>query len=148
VFASKKAPQRAQDPIQQFAKCRRSVRAGAAGCGRQPLVSPPAWQVIKNVHGGGTTTATGLQARTWDLLSDYISMIALSQPKSGGRAATASPAWSNLTLHPARRFSRERPDGLTPADAATDVALYQADPPSTNWLQQGDHRRPDGNGAY
>ncbi len=58
------------------------------------------------------------------LLSDYVVMLALSQPRSlDGCAALASV----IDVLGAACPGRDKPDGLTPADAAYLTALYSAD---------------------
>jgi hypothetical protein len=70
--------------------------------------------------------AKALQGKTLGQVSEYMVMLALSQPKSLDGCA-ALPSILDLTAKSGCP-SRARPDGLTPADAAWLTALYASDP--------------------
>ncbi len=67
-------------------------------------------------------------------LTDYVAMLALSQPRSlDGCMALASI----IDLEaPAPCSGREPPDSLTPADSAYLAALYASDPRANRTMQQ------------
>ena len=68
-------------------------------------------------------------------VSDYVAMLALSQPRSlDGCAALPSV----IDLFAPACPGRDAPDGLTPADAAYLTALYAADPEAKKMAQQSD----------
>jgi len=69
------------------------------------------------------------------LLSDYVTMLALSQPRSLD-GCNALP--SVIDLFSPACPGRGAPDGLTPADAAYLTALYAADPQAGKMGQQVD----------
>ncbi len=66
-----------------------------------------------------------LEGKDLGLMTDYLALLALSQPRSlDGCAAFASVV---DVLAPAACPGRDPPDGLTPADAAYLTSLYSAD---------------------
>jgi len=66
-----------------------------------------------------------LEGKDLGLMTDYLALLALSQPRSlDGCAAMASVI---DVLAPTACADRDAPDGLTPADAAYLTALYSAD---------------------
>jgi hypothetical protein len=70
------------------------------------------------------------------LLSDYLVMLALSQPKSLD-GCNALPSVIDL-FAPAACPARDAPDGLMPADAAYLTALYMSDPEGKKGMEQTD----------
>jgi hypothetical protein len=69
------------------------------------------------------------------LLSDYVAMVVLSQPRS---LDSCQPLPSVTDLFASGCSGRAAPDGLTPADAAYLTALYQANPEARKAGEQAD----------
>jgi hypothetical protein len=104
------------------------------GCGDSPYFTACLQGVLKNVLVVADSRA--LQGKDVGLLSDYLSMLALSQPKSLD-GCNSLPSVIDL-LAPSACADREAPDGLTPADAAYLTSLYQSNPESRLAFQQTD----------
>ncbi len=64
-----------------------------------------------------------VQGRSLGLVSDYVTMLALSQPRSLDGCNILPSVIDLFSACP----DRDAPDGLTPADAAYLTALYAAD---------------------
>jgi hypothetical protein len=77
-----------------------------------------------------------LEGKGASLLSDYLVMLALSQPKSLDGCAALSSVIDLFA--PSACPGRETPDGLTPADAAYLTALYMSDPEGKKNMEQTD----------
>jgi hypothetical protein len=107
---------------------------GPTGCGDAPHFTACLRGVFKNVL--IVADSTRLQGRDAGLLSDYLSMLALSQPKSLD-GCNALPSVIDL-FAPSGCEGRDVPDGLTPADAAYLTSLYQSDPESRLAFSQSD----------
>lgn len=103
-------------------------------CGDNPHFTHCLKSVFRNVL--VVADANRLQGRDIGLLTDYIVMLALSQPKSLDGCG-ALPSVIDL-LSPSGCPGREAPDGLTPADAAYLTALYTADLEANKAGEQGD----------
>ena len=104
------------------------------GCGDAPHFTSCLQGVIKNAL--IVADSNRLQGRDVGLLSDYIAMVALSQPKSlDGCNSFASVI---DLFAPSGCEGRGAPDGLTPADAAYLTSLYQIDPEARLAFEQGD----------
>ena len=104
------------------------------GCGDSPHFTACLSGVIKNVL--VVADASRLQGRDAGLLSDYISMLVLSQPRSlDGCNSLASVI---DLFAPSGCEGRDIPNGLTPADAAYLTALYQSNPEARLSFEQGD----------
>jgi hypothetical protein len=122
-------------PIQQFRDVLDDPSVvGPTGCGDSPHFSVCLRSLIKNVL--VVADSSRLQGRDAGLLADYISMLALSQPRSlDGCNSLASVI---DLFAPSSCEGRAVPDGLTPADAAYLTALYQSDPQAKLAFEQGD----------
>ena len=102
---------------------------GALACGIQT--------VFKNVL--VVADAKALQGQDAGLLSDYLVMLTLSQPRSlDGCNILASVI---DVLAPSACSGRDVPDGLTASDAAYLTALYEADPYNNKNFEQSDITR-------
>ena len=75
-----------------------------------------------------------VQGRSLGLVSDYVVMLALSQPRSLDGCNTLPSVIDLFAACP----DRDAPDGLTPADAAYLTALYAADPQGNKASEQSD----------
>jgi hypothetical protein len=75
--------------------------------------------VIVDIH--------GLENMDLGLVSDYVAMLAVSQPRSLA-GCNPLPSVIDLFAKPACSDDRDPPDGLTPADAAYLTGLYGSDP--------------------
>jgi hypothetical protein len=122
-------------PIQQFRDVLDDPSViGPTGCGDSPHFTVCLRALIKNVL--VVADSTRLQGRDAGLLSDYIAMLALSQPRSlDGCNSLASVI---DLFAPSGCEGRNIPDGLTPGDAAYLTALYQSDPQAKLAFEQGD----------
>jgi hypothetical protein len=94
------------------------------GCGDAPRFTACLTSQFNNVF--IVADARALQGRDLGLTADYLVMLALSQPKSLDGCA-ALPSILDLAAK-GGCAGRERPRGLTPADAAYLTALYASDP--------------------
>ena len=104
------------------------------GCGDSPHFTACLQGVIKNVL--VVADSNRLQGRDAGLLSDYLSMLVLAQPKSlDGCNALASVI---DLFAPSACEGREVPNGLTPADAAYLTSLYQSNPEARLSFEQSD----------
>lgn len=122
-------------PIQQYRDVTDDPSVqGPAGCGDAPHFTVCLRSLIKNVL--VVADANRLKGQDVGLLSDYIAMLALSQPRSLD-GCNSLPSVIDL-FAPSPCPGRDVPDGLTPADAAYLTSLYQADPQATLAFQQGD----------
>ena len=124
-----------QIPIQQF----RDVIddpfvQGPAGCGDSHAFTVCLQATIKNVL--VVADAKRLQGQDIGLLSDYVSMLALSQPRSLDGCNSFSSVIDLFA--PSRCSDRDAPNGLTPADAAYLTSLYESDPEARLTFQQGE----------
>ncbi len=75
-----------------------------------------------------------MRGKNLGLVSDYVTMLALSQPRSLD-GCNVLPSITDLF---AACPGRAAPDGLTPADAAYLTALYETDPEANKAGQQSD----------
>jgi hypothetical protein len=124
-----------QIPIQQFRDVIDDPFVQApTGCGDSPAFSVCLQSTIKNVL--VVADAKRLQGQDIGLLADYISMLALSQPRSLDGCYSFSSVIDLFS--PSRCPGRDTPDGLTPADAAYLTSLYQSDPEAKLAFQQGE----------
>jgi len=101
------------------------------GCGDSTLTSCLKSQ-LENVFVVVDTKAAA--DKSAGLLSDYLSMLVLSQPRSLG-ACQPLPSVANLFVS---GCAGPAPDGITPADAAYLTALYQANPEARRVAEQAD----------
>jgi hypothetical protein len=104
------------------------------GCGDAPHFTACLQGVIKNVLVVADSKA--LQGKDVGLLSDYLSMLALSQPRTLD-GCNSLPSVVDL-FAPSPCADREAPDGLTPADAAYLTSLYQSNPENRVDFQRTD----------
>ena len=103
--------------------------SSAAGCDPQaPTCQSVFWNVLVVVDIGK------VQDQPVSSLTDYVAMLALSQPRSLD-GCMALPSIIDL-LAPAPCQGRDPPDALTPADTAFLDALYASDPLASRTLQQ------------
>jgi len=70
------------------------------------------------------------------LVTDYLAMVALAQPKSL-EGCNELPSVVDLFAKTACP-GRDAPDGLTPADASYLTALYSADPERSGWSERSE----------
>ena len=104
-------------------------RSAGAGCSpRAPSCQSVFWNVLVVVD------ANRVQDRSVESLSDYVAMLALSQPRSLD-GCLSMPSIIDL-LAPAPCTERAPPDALTPADTAFLTALYASDPLADRTRQQ------------
>ena len=106
---------------------------GPVGCGDSPPFTHCLQSELDNVL--IVVDTSRLKDQTLGPVTDYLSMLALSQPKSLDGCA-ALPSVIDL-LGPSCR-DRSAQDGLTPADAAYLTALYAADLGSNEQFEQSD----------
>ena len=105
------------------------------GCGDDPGVLRCGIQtVFKNVL--VVADAKALQGQDAGLLSDYLVMLTLSQPRSLDGCNTLASVID--VLAPSACSGRDVPDGLTSSDAAYLTALYAADPYNNKNFEQSD----------
>ena len=104
-------------------------RGSAAGCAPQTSNCQSVfWNVLVVVDVGK------VQAQSVSSLTDYVAMLALSQPRSlDGCMALASII---DLLAPTPCTGRDAPGGLTPADTAYLTALYASDPQAIRAMQK------------
>lgn len=106
-----------------------------SGCGDEPGVLKCGIQtVLKNVL--VVADAKALHDQDAGLLSDYLVMLTLSQPRSLDGCNTLSSVID--VLAPSACAGRDVPDGLTASDAAYLTALYAADPYNNKNFEQSD----------
>ena len=94
------------------------------GCGDSPRFTACLVSQFSNVL--IVVDSRALQGRTLGQVSEYVVMLALSQPRSLDNCM-ALPSILDLMVKTGCP-GRDRPDGLTPADAAWLTALYASDP--------------------
>ena len=104
------------------------------GCGISAHFTACLQSVFKNVL--VVADASRLQGKDIGLLTDYIVMVALAQPRSLDGCASL-PSIVDLFAAPGCP-GRDAPNGLTPADASYLTSLYQADPEARLAFEQGD----------
>ena len=104
------------------------------GCGINHNFTVCLRSVLKNVLIVADKKA--LQGKDAGVLSDYLVMLALAQPKSLD-GCNALPSVID-TLSTSACAGREAPDGLTASDAAYLTALYKADPDGKKLSAEGD----------
>jgi hypothetical protein len=105
-----------------------------ASCGDNPHFTACLKSEFRNVFIVADSKA--LEGKGAGLLSDYLAMLALSQPKSLD-GCNALPSVIDL-FAPTACPGRDTPDGLTPADAAYLTALYMSDPEGKKNMEQTD----------
>jgi beta-lactamase regulating signal transducer with metallopeptidase domain len=103
------------------------------GCADSPRFSSCRQSVFDNVL--VVVDSGRVRDKSLGLVSDYVAMLALSQPKSLD-GCNALPSVTDLFA--AACPGRDAPDGLTPADAAYLTALYAADPQANKAGQQSE----------
>jgi hypothetical protein len=103
-------------------------------CGDSPQFTACLKSEFRNVFIVADTKA--LDGKGAGLLSDYLVMLALSQPKSLDGCNTL-PSVLDL-FAPSACPGRDTPDGLTPADAAYLTALYMSDSEGKKAMEQSD----------
>jgi hypothetical protein len=104
------------------------------GCADAPHFTSCLRSMFRNVL--IVVDSRAVQGKDLGPLTDYLTMLALSQPKSlDGCDALASVI--DMFAKSACP-GRDRPDGLTPSDAAYLTALYESDPEAKMPLAQGD----------
>jgi hypothetical protein len=104
------------------------------GCGDSPHFTSCMRSLLKNVLVVVDTST--LQGKDVGLLSDYLVMLTLAQPRTLDGCAALPSVVDLLASHACP--NRDLPDGLTAGDAAYLTALYQADPKAKRWAQEGD----------
>jgi len=103
-------------------------------CGDSPHFTACLKSEFRNVFIVADSKA--LEGKGVGLLSDYLVMLALSQPKSLD-GCNPLPSVTDLFVAPACP-GRDAPDGLTPADAAYLTALYMSDAEGKKDMEQTD----------
>jgi hypothetical protein len=103
-------------------------------CGDNPHFTACLTSEFRNVFIVADSKALG--GKGAGLLSDYMVMLALSQPKSLD-GCNALPSVIDL-FAPSACAGRDTPDGLTAADAAYLTALYMSDPEGKKNMEQTD----------
>jgi hypothetical protein len=104
------------------------------GCGDAPRFTACLISQFSNVL--IVVDAKALQGKTLGQVGEYVVMLALSQPKSLD-GCLALPSILDLTAK-AGCPGRDRPDGLTPADAAYLTSLYGSDAEAKGDIARGD----------
>jgi hypothetical protein len=104
-----------------------------AGCGDSFHFTVCMQSVLKNVLVVADTKA--LKGKDAGLLSDYLAMVTLSQPRSLDHCNSLP---SVIDIFANAECAHDRPGGLTPDDAAYLTALYGADPEAKKMGQEGD----------
>ena len=102
------------------------------GCGDSPRFTACLSSQFSNVF--IVVDSKALQGKTLGQVSEYVTMLALSQPKTLDGCA---PLPSIFDLG-AKCAGRSAPDGLTPADAAYLTALYASDAQAKGDSQKSD----------
>ena len=105
-----------------------------ASCGDSPHFTACLKSEFRNVFIVADTKT--LEGKGAGLLSDYLVMLGLSQPKSLD-GCNALPSVIDL-FAPSACPGRDTPDGLTQADAAYLTALYMSDPEGKKNMEQTD----------
>jgi hypothetical protein len=105
-----------------------------ASCGDNPHFTACLKSEFRNVFIVADSKA--LEGKGSGLLSDYLVMLALSQPKSLD-GCNALPSVIDL-FAPSACPGRDAPGGLTQADAAYLTALYMSDPEGKKNMEQTD----------
>ena len=105
-----------------------------ASCGINHNFTECLQSVFKNVF--VVVDAKRLEGQDLGLITDYIVMVALSQPRSLDGCNAMSSVIDLLA--PSGCSGRQPPDGLTPADAAYLTALYSADLEAKKVGEQGE----------
>ena len=103
-------------------------------CGDNPHFGVCLTSALRNVFMVVDTKA--LKGKDLGLLSDYIVMLTLSQPKSLDVCGSLTSVIDLLAK--SCTAGRDVPDGLTPGDAAYLTALYSADLEATKAKEQND----------
>jgi hypothetical protein len=111
--------------------------APPAGCADSPHFTSCLKGVFKNVF--MVADSSLVQGKDSGAVADYMAMLALSQPRSLD-GCHALPSVIDLFAK-AECPRRDRPDGLTSADAAYLTALYSADMEANKAGEQGDIAR-------
>jgi len=104
------------------------------GCGINHNFTACLQSVLKNVLVVADKKA--LEGKDAGMLSDYLVMLTLAQPKTLD-GCNALPSVVDV-LATSACAGREAPDGLTPSDAAYLTALYKADPEGKKMAAEGD----------
>ena len=104
------------------------------GCGDNPRLTACMKSVFRTVFMVADSKA--LDGKDLGLVTDYMVMLVLSQPRSLDRC-NALPSVIDLFAKTACP-GRDPPDGLTPGDAAYLTALYSADLEAKKASEQGD----------
>ena len=104
-------------------------RSSGAGCEpRAPTCQSVFWNVLVVADVGK------VQDHSVQSLTDYVAMLALSQPRSLDGCMALASIIDLLAPEPCP--GRDAPDGLTAADSAFLTALYASDPMANKALQQ------------
>lgn len=104
-------------------------RGSAAGCAPQVSTCQSVfWNVLVVVDVGK------VQTQSVSSLTDYVAMLALSQPRSLDGCMTLASIIDLLAPTPCP--GRDAPGGLTPADTAYLTALYASDPQAIRTMQK------------
>jgi hypothetical protein len=127
------------DPIPGANQVHREVtddpdNATPASCGDNPHFTGCLQTAFKNVFVVVDTSA--LKGKDLGLITDYLVMLALSQPKSLD-GCNGLPSVIDLLAKTACP-GRDTPDGLTPGDAAYLTALYESDLQARKGSEQGE----------
>jgi hypothetical protein len=104
-----------------------------ASCGINHNFTECLQSVFKNVF--VVVDSKRLEGQDLGLITDYVVMVALSQPRSLDGCSAMSSVIDLLA--PSGCPGRDLPDGLTPADAAYLTALYSADLEAKKVGEQG-----------
>lgn len=104
-----------------------------AACGDSPHFTRCLSSVLTNVL--VVVDASRVRNQDLGLVADYLSLLALSRPRSLDGCTALSSVIDALS--PACQ-GRPAPDGLTPADAAYLTSLYATDLEATGMSQEGD----------
>jgi hypothetical protein len=109
-------------------------RGSALGCNPQALAAQGSacQSVFRNVL--VVVDVGKAQDQSVTSLTDYVAMLALSQPRSLDGCMTLASIIDLLAAAPCP--GRDPPDGLTPADTAYLTALYVSDPLANKTMQQ------------
>ena len=128
------------DPENRFNSLREVIddpdEMGPDGCGNSHNFTNCVQSELKNALIVVDTKA--LEGKDLGLITDYLVMLTLSQPKSLDRCTSLA---SVIDVLAKTCPGRDPPDGLTPGDAAYLTALYASDPESKKWGEQGDMAR-------
>ncbi|MEI9890002.1 MAG: hypothetical protein WDN45_04605 [Caulobacteraceae bacterium] len=105
-----------------------------AGCGINHAFTACLQGVFKNVF--VIVDNSFLGDKSLGLVTDYLAMVALAQPRSLNGCSDLSSVIDLFAK--AACPGRDAPDGLTPADASYLTALYSADPEQKKWAAESD----------